>query len=787
MDDTLRGLLAERRGVAVVALGGYARRELCPASDVDLLLLHDGWGRTDLEGLVETLCYPLWDARLTVGHSVRTAAQAVSDASGRIDTATALLDRRLVAGDGGLFDALTSRVNKWARRNATSLLTTLAGADEVRHRAAGTHPGMLEPDVKNGAGGLRDIHSLRWAARLLLGELGLDPLVAAGYVGADDRRRLADANELLLRVRCVLHSTATTAGGKSADVLRLDRQDEVAAALSSPDAPVDADQLLRRVGLEMRTVAHLSRRTWDLILTDASRGRRRRRAPGRVLDDGLRLDGGLVDVNEPIDLASAPSTGLRAVAVAATHASHLSRRSAVGLAAAVAEAGALPWDDAARSALVRLLHAGDGAAEGLAEADHLGLLSAHIPEWSRVRGRPQRNALHRFDLDTHGAEAVVALHSLRHDDRLQRLWHRLRDPDSLVLATWLHDVGKAWPGDHSDVGAQVVQRWLEHMGFERSVGTAVATLVRHHLLLPDVATRHDLDDPDVIHAVASTVGDIETLDALYLLSLADGRATGPSAWSAWKDRLMATLHERVRALLLGESVDPTEDPRLEAVARGASADAVDALTDEAPPSYFDTADVHLVAAHAELLARPERTGAVVTPGVVPDTMLVAVAAKDREGLLADCTGVLAAADLEVLEARATTGPGGMAFDWFTVTGTVDVEDLTEHLEAALDDRIDVDALVSRPRRRPSDGRILRRGATVTVQGGNRIEVEAPDRPALLYYLCRAIADAGYALTAVRASTLGPSVFDVFEIDAAGARVDLEGLRAQLTEVADTSA
>ena len=749
------------------------------------MLLHDGWGRTDLESLVENLCYPLWDARLTVGHAVRTPAQAVSDGQGRIDSATALLDRRLVAGDAGLYDALTSRVQKWSRRSAPALLTTLAGADEMRHREAGTHPGMLEPDLKNGAGGLRDIHSLRWAARWLLGEIGLDPLVAAGYLGADDRRLLADANATLLTARCALHAVVQpTTAGKGLDVLRLDRQDDVAAYLSKQaDDEIDADDLLRRVGLAMRAVAHLHGRTWDLVLADALRGRRRRRSGGRDLGGGLRMEGGLVDIDE-VDLAADPSAGLRAVAVAAAQASHLSRAAAGAVAREVKQRPALPWDDAARTALLSLLHAGDGAADGLAEADHLGLLAAYLPEWPRVRGRSQRNALHRFDLDTHGAEAVVALHALRHDDSLQRLWQRLVDPDSAILATWLHDIGKAWPGDHSAVGATVAQEWLEHMGFARSVGLRVAILIRHHLLLPDVATRRDLDDVDVIHGVAATVGDVETLDALYLLSLADSRATGPAAWSAWKDNLMATLHARVRAVLLGEDAGPGGDPRLDAVAFGATEPMVEDLTDAAPPYYFDIADPASIAEHARVLARPERAGASVIPGPVRDTSIVCIVAKDRLGLVADVAGVLAASDLSVLEARAVTGEDGTAFDWFTVSGGVDKERLTELLAAVVDDAVDVGALVARPRRGLGTPPATRRGPTVTVRGEWRIEVEAANRPALLYYLCREIADAGHALESVRASTLGPSVFDVFELRPQDKPMPLDELRQRLAEVAE---
>ena len=764
--------------MAVVALGGYARRELCPASDVDLLLLHDGWGRRDLSGLVETLCYPLWDAKLSVGHSVRTPAEAVADAGSRIDTATALLDRRLVAGDRGLFDGLSSRVPRWTRRNGKSLLRQLAGADEARHHESGAHPGMLEPDLKNGAGGLRDVHSLRWAAALLLDELGLDPLVAAGYLSPDDRRVLARANTTLLAVRCALHQVASTSQGKAADVLRLDQQDEVAASLDAPDA----DALLRNVGLAMRAVAHLHNRTWDLVLADATAGRRRRRPHGRDLGRGLSISAGLVDIDE-VDLRADPAIGLRAMAVAAEHGGHLSRPAAAALARQMSELERLPWDDDARRALLDLLSAGDGVSDALAEADHVGLLAAHLPEWHHVRGRPQRNALHRYDLDSHGAEAVVALHALRRDDTLRRIWERLDHPDSLVLATWLHDVGKAWPGDHSEAGAEVARSWLHDMGFLEATSERVARLVRHHLLLPDVATRRDLDDASEIEFVAKVVGDTETLDALYLLTLADGRATGPAAWSPWKDNLLATLHERVRRHLTGAPVDVPGSRGL-ALDPGVSPPAFAALSRIAPDRYFEVADVDQIAVHARLLVDGGGRGVDVRRGAVEATTVVSVVADDRAGLLADCAGVLAAADLAVVEARALTG-AGIALDWFTVTGDADPAALTETLNAVLDDRLDVADVLSRPRwGRPEPPPISRRVARVVVRDDETVEVEGPNRPALLYRLCRAVTDAGFAIHTVRAATLGPSVFDVFEVRKTTESADLDVLRNLLMSAAE---
>ena len=772
--------------MAVVALGGYARGELCPASDIDLLLLHDGWDRPDLQELVEALCYPLWDAKLSVGHAVRTPAQAVADAGDRIDSATALLDRRLVAGDRGLVDGLSSRVQRWARRNAKVVLRQLADADHARHATSGSHAGMLEPDLKNGAGGLRDIHSLRWAAALLLGDVGLDPLVAAGYLGATDRRKLGEANGILLRARCALHAVTDDVRGKGVDVLRLDRQDEVAALLGGGR---DADALLRDVGLAMRTVSHLHGRTWDQVLGDVTRGRRRRRPNGRDLGGGVHLDGGLVHLDPQVSLRTDPAAGLRAMAVAAAHGAHLSRATAATLQRQAAAAGSLAWTPAARAAFLSLLRAGSGVADALAEADHVGLLAAHLPEWDIVRGRPQRNALHRYDVDSHGAEAVVALHALRRNEDLDRIWRRLERPDDLVLATWLHDVGKAWPGDHSEVGADVTRRWLGEMGFDAGTVERVAALVRHHLLLPDTATRRDLDDPAEIASVAGTVADVEMLDGLYLLTLADGRATGPAAWSPWKDNLLATLHRRVRAVLTGSETDAVPDPRAGALAMGTPAVALDQLTAAAPERYFSLADAAQVAAHARLLATGEACD--IQPGAVPETTVVSIVADDRPRLVADCAGVLAAADLSVVSAQVVTGPTGVALDWFTVTGTVDATALLATLTAAIAGSVDVHELLMRPRRGrpPTPYAGSRRRPQVGLrdvpgQVTTTVEVEAPDSPSLLYRLCAAVADAGYALDAVRASTLGPTVFDVFDVRRTAGTVSPEELREAMQRAAE---
>jgi len=840
----------------VVALGGYARRELCPSSDVDLLVLHARADRDDLADVVRRLCYPLWDAGLQVGYAVHTPGSAVRAAADRIETATALVDRRLVAGEHGLLDDLAGRVAAWQRRSAPRLLADLAAVQADRRARAGRRPGMLEPHLKDGAGGLRDLQGLRWAAAWLVGEANLDALVTAHYLGAGLRRDLGEAGRTLLAARCALHLVRGRRAGTEVDRLRLDLQDEAATRLGM----ADGDELLRAVGLATRTVARAADRTWPLLLEDARSGRRLRRPPpapaaasagdradgpplpprgrprrpgggpdeGRRRNRGLRrsapaaapgpgapgraagpghdgaaprtLPAGGAD-HDPLEapglavlagevvldpgasLADDPSLGLRAIAAAARLGVVLERHSAERLAREVAAAGTLPWDAAARAALLDVLAAGGAATGALADLDQTGLLVAHLPGWARVRGRPQRNPLHTYDLDTHLFQTVAELRELRRGTgREARVAAGLADPATLLLAALLHDIGKAWPGDHSVVGADLAADWVAHMGFPAP--DRVARLVRHHLLLPIVATGRDLDDPAELAAVAGAVGDLATLDGLYLLSLADARATGPAAHSPWKDVLIAQLHRRTRPLLGAPPEEDGVDPRqVAAAARGAAPDdpAVAALLDVVPDDYLVAGGVPQLLAHAALLAAVPR--AAVRPGPAPGTTTVSVAAPDRVGLVADFAGVLAASGLDVLEARAFTvgdprageeRPAvatGLALGWYVVRprGEVgaDLAGVVADLGRAASGGLDVAAAVgARERRR--DERPPPLAAPVPVEvtvepraGRTVLEVRAPDSPGLLYRLARALAADGADVAAARVETLGPQARDAF--------------------------
>ena len=779
-------------GLAVVALGSYARGHLCPSSDVDVLVLHNGWGRADLSDVVGRLCYPLWDAGLQVGHGVRTPNEAVRAASERTDVATTLADRRLVVGDRGLFDDLVTRSDRWLTRQGRRLVVDLDATTGRRRAQHGRVAGALEPQLKEGAGGLRDLDTLRWAAAGLLGEASLDALVSARYISAGDRRLLADSRDQLLAARVALHLALLRGGGRRrGDVLRLDLQDEVARLLGESDASA----LLHGLGLASRGVSYLFDRAWSPLLEDAERGRRwlrstrvgrSRSSTPQPLGPGLELRDGLVVVDDGWDVRRDAALGLRAVAAAARHRTWLHRESADRLRRELHDrraAGAAPLavDEVGRRALLNLLREGSRGRDALADADHLRLLEAHLPEWAAVRGRPQRNPFHLYDLDTHLVQTVahlvdIARGSLR--DRDAALGEGLEDFDLLLLVAFLHDVGKAWPGDHSEVGADLVAAWLARMGFDEGRQRRAATLVRHHLLLPTVAEQRDLDDPAELRAVADAVGDGDLLDMLYLLSLADARATGPSAHSAWKDGLLAELHRRVHSTLRGGATSALPDA--EQVADDARAlsepdDELETFLATVDDRYLVAAGARQVLVHARLAAGAAGRDlrAAVRPAGSSGAFVVSVVVADRLGLVARCAGVLAAHGLDVLDARAFTSRFGTALDWFVVRPRPgahtdgDWERVLADLVAADEGRLAVASAV-RDRERRRDGALRPQASAPGVElrlepgpDGSLLEVHAADRPGMLYRLAHVLEEEGVDIRGARVVTEGLQARDVF--------------------------
>ncbi|GAA3376240.1 [protein-PII] uridylyltransferase [Streptomyces racemochromogenes] len=728
------------RGAALVAVGGYGRADLSPRSDLDLLLLHDGKARpAALKTLADRLWYPVWDLGLALDHSVRTPAEARKTAAEDLKAHLGLLDARLVAGDAGLLAGLRTSVLADWRNQATRRLPELHALCRERAERAGELRFLLEPDLKEARGGLRDITVLR--------------AVAASWLADAPREGLADARRRLLDARDALHLVT----GRATDRLSLQEQPQVAARLGL----LDADALLREVYEAARVVAYAGDVTWRevgrVLRARAARPRLRGLLGTRgaaAAAERAPLAEGVVESDGEAVLALAarpdrdPVLPLRFGAAAAQAGLPVSLH-AVRRLAAQARPLPVPWPAEAREQLLTLLGAGEptvGVWEAL-EAE--GLITRLLPDWERVRCRPQHNPVHTWTVDRHLIETAV---------RASALTRRVGRPDLLLMAALLHDIGKGWPGDHSVVGETIARDMAARVGFDAEDTAVLGTLVRHHLLLVDTATRRDLDDPATVTAVARAVGSVGTLEILHALTEADALATGPAAWSTWRGSLVADLVRRVAAVLSGA---PPAGPEPDLPTAEQERLALEALRTGEPV--------------LTLHAREEEDEAV---GVE-----LVVAVPDQPGVLPAVSGVLAlhrltvrAADLRFLELPDHLGEV-LVLRWRVAAefgALPQAARLRTDLVRALDGTLDVPAkLAAREAAYPRRRGVVPPPPRVTVVPdvsplATVLEVRAPDAVGLLHRIGRALDSAGVRVRSAHVSTLGANAVDtVYVVDPDG--------------------
>ncbi|MFE3376372.1 [protein-PII] uridylyltransferase [Streptomyces anulatus] len=750
-DDWLTGLFtaaatrAGVRGSALVAVGGYGRGELSPRSDLDLLLLHDGSAdAAALAALADSVWYPVWDLGLALDHSVRTPGEARKTAGEDLKVQLGLLDARPVAGDLGLVASLRTAILADWRNQAPKRLPALHELCQERAERMGELQFLLEPDLKEARGGLRDATALR--------------AVAASWVADAPREGLAEARRTLLDTRDALHLTT----GRATDRLALQEQDQVAQALGL----LDADTLLRKVYEAARTVSYATDVTWREV-NRVLRARSARPKLRALLSGGLGtkaapertpLADGVVDADGEVVLARAarperdPVLTLRAAAAAAEAGLPLSRHLVRHL-AATAQPLPVPWPPEAREELVTLLGAGE-ATVGVWEAlEAEGIITRLLPDWERVHCRPQRNAVHTWTVDRHLVETAV---------RAASLTRRVHRPDLLLVAALLHDIGKGWPGDHSVAGEVIARDMATRIGFDKHDVGVIATLVRHHLLLVETATRRDLDDPATVRSVAEAVSSASTLELLHALTEADALATGPAAWSSWRAALVTDLVKRVAAVLAGES---PEEPEEAAPSAEHERLAIEALRTGEP----------VLALHT----RPEEPAG--DGEVEPVGVELLIALPDRPGVLPAAAGVLAlhrltvrAADLRAVELPNELGERAdlLLLSWRVAAeyGSLpQAARLRADLVRALDGSLDIRARLAEreaayPRRRGVKAPPPR--VTVAAAGSRRatvIEVRAQDAPGLLHRIGRALEQSAVRVRSAHVSTLGANAVDAFYV------------------------
>ncbi len=699
-----------------------------------MLLLHAG--RPDISALADRIWYPIWDSGARLDHAVRTPGEAREVARADLRAALGLLHARHVAGDPELTGELRLGVLADWRAAAGARLAELQALHAQRAERCGELAFLLEPDLKEARGGLRDANAIH--------------AVAAAWVAPGPGPRVRAAGEFILDTRHALHEVT----GRASDRLVLQEQDDVARVLELPDA----DALLRRLAGAGRAIAYSLDQSFRQAQRSRGgpaarsgsargrpglpgglirRGQPRISAQRRPLADGLVEQDAEVVLARSADPATDPVLVLRAAAASAQAGLALAPRTLARLAGCPPLP--VPWPAEARDALAALLGAGQAAISVWEALDQEELITRLLPDWDRVRNRPQRNPLHTFTVDRHLVETAAYAAGLT---------RTVARPDLLLIAALLHDIGKGWAGDHRLTGEVVARDIAARLGLAPADAGLVAGAVRHHLLLPQAATRRDLDDPVTVAQVAEVVGSRPLLELLHALTIADARATGPAAWNDWKAGLVNDLVQRVGAVLGGGQ--PTEP----------------------------------------LPLRPEQVALAAggEPAVLVRGPEVTVVAPDRPGLLWQAAGVLASHRLAVRSANATSC-GPMAVTAFTVAHQYgdppDATLVTSDLRRALTGQLDVAQRLGRrelaairptvPVAPPQVTLVDDASHTATV-----VEVRAHDAPGLLWRVGRALGECGLDVRAARVETLGAEAVDVFYVVGAdGALVRDAGTRGQI--------
>jgi len=731
-DEWLVELLEGIDGVALVAVGGYGRRDLGPGSDLDVLMLHDG--RPDIAAVADKVWYPIWDSGTKLDHSVRTVAEAVAVANDDLKAALGILYARHVTGDPDLTARLRQHAFANWRARATKRLPELHEMVRERAERLGEVSFLLEPDLKEARGGLRDVHALE--------------AIAAAWIAAGPGPAVKAAHRRLLDVRDVLQDVSTRA------TTRMVAQEQPAIAEKLELA--DADELLRVVSEAGRTIAYASDVTWRSVEGSL---RRRPKAERKPLAEGVVEQDGEVVLARGVDPSSDPVLLLRAAAAAAQAGLPLAPPT-VDVLANASPPMPVPWPGAARDALVALLGAGRAALVVFEALDQAGLMVRLIPEWETVRYLRQRNPLHRFTVDRHLVETAIEAAAFT---------RRVARPDLLLLGALLHDIGKGGTAglagvsaaaDHSTVGAQLVPQIAARLGVSERDTAVLVAMVQHHLLLPQTATRRDLDDPATVNGVADTVGSQQLLELLAALTEADARATAPGMWDDWRARLVADLVARTTAVLAGDALPM---PRAE-----------------------------LSPAVAELASRGELA---IVADMAASGSRVTVIAPDQPGLLWRSAGVLALHRLAVRAATAmSVGPTAVTIFEVepTYLGEIEPARIRDDVRRALDGSLDVAArLARRASSAISRKTIALPPPRVLLPGGASeaatvLEVRAHDRPGLLFTVTQVLAERGLDVRSARVETLGAEVVDAFYLtDAAG--LALDPARAESVRLAVESA
>ena len=711
--------------VALIGVGGNGRQSMTLGSDLDLVLVHEDGFKID--EIAEKIWYPIWDLGLKLDHSVRTPAQVRNMAAEDIAVVLGWLDARTIVGNKDFEKEISSAVLQDWRAFADKRLPELHKMVLDRKEKFGELAQLIEPDLKESYGGLRDITVLR--------------ALAASWKTDIPKVLLDEVSEKLLDIRDALHTVLD----KPTDKLIRQEQPLVAEKLGL----TDADQLIREVSSCARIIAHHSDVTWHRVKSSSkktglfSKLKSENRSP---LADGVVVQDEYVVLARDVKPENDPSLGLRLAAASAQSGYLISPHTLERLANELPKL-TNPWPTEARDSFVSLLGSGRQLIPIWESIDFAGMISSWLPIWDRVRGCPQSSQVHSFTVDRHLLETAISANKFTRD---------VARPDLLLVGSLFHDIGKGGLKDHSDEGAEIMRTLAPQMGFNQEDSVTLERLVQHHLLLPETATKRDLEDPSTIKSVVDKVVTEDFLELLHALTIADAIATGPIASSDWRQSLIGELVARVKNEIRGErkEIDP-----------------------------------HLSKEKQDLAKRKEDVVVEATP--IDQGLAITVVADDSTGLLGIIAGVLSLQRLLVRSARTETINKRAVTTWIVTPEFGDAPDLVqlhESLRLALKGSLDVfGKLALRAQYLPKPTNVTA-SKVLEVKGVSEtstvIEVRAHDEPGFLSKIAHVITENGVDIHAAIVETLGSEVVDVFYVKEPTGEILSQERSAQLVQALD---
>jgi len=794
--------------VSLVSLGGYGRGEMFPYSDIDLMILYRPEVTDRISEIADSVLYPLWDTGLDVGHGVRTVEESIEHAEEEYFFLVALLDARLLGGSVDLFEELVREFRqRYVDGHREEFVLRMKALRQSRRERFGTHSYLLEPHIKEGRGGMRDIQAMLWTARVVFGLKGLEDFQDAGLLLMEEKEDFLAARDLLTRLRCQLHYMS----GRKNDQLYFEQQSDLAEAFgySSTDGMLGVEHFMRDVYGALETVTLTTDLFFDHVDEVLGLSARDCKVSDRVVETGIEVKAGKIHLTASRSMLRAkPQTLLRvflAMSRTGLGMHHRSRKLIPSFQDLLTDKER--YSPRLAKTFFTLLVESKDILSVLGTMLETGMLSAVIPEYHRIDGLAQHDLYHIYTVDRHSLQAVAELHDLV--SSWTNISHNVKALKVVYLAALLHDIGKGSGKDHSIEGAGVARAIGERFSFTEQECDSLEFLVKYHLFIPESALRRDLNDAVFIKRCAELIGDVDKLAMLYLLSVADSKATGPSAWSDWKAALMEELYLKVYPYLdLGrhgvQDVSAHEEQGVEWLreqiivhlngAQGLKIDPESLGTD-----YVLSFSPEIIAGH--IVAQKENYQRIRQKSFVraverEDSWSALIMTKDRPGLLAKICGVMALNNLSVTKAQIFTWDDGTVVDVLDVRATdglsfaeKDWGEINKQLDLAIEHRMGLShrlyaKLASTYERRSQLVGDVASKVVIDNKSSEKftvIEVYAADLPAQLYYITQSLADFGVNIHKAYIATEVEQLIDAFYVlDANGRKLEDQDFRTEIT-------